>query len=92
MQSLGVLFKSVVMSVELINKARVDRQIPDKRTVVGEGKDFLLSWLKSPAMILQRASYRTLASLMAFPSQSSASEALGGMLSAFNTIGRYRRT
>src|SRR5271165_6685170 len=41
MQSLGVLF----MSVELINKVGVDRQIADEGMAIGEGEDFLFTLL-----------------------------------------------
>jgi len=44
MQSLGVLFKDVCsLSMQLVNKVGVDRQIANERVVLGEGKGFLFT-------------------------------------------------
>jgi hypothetical protein len=43
------------MSVELINKVRVDRQISDKRMAVGEGEGFLFTLLADQAAKIFKA-------------------------------------
>src|SRR3981081_3164441 len=43
------------MSVELINKVRVDRQIADERMAVGEGKGFLFTLLADQAAKIFKA-------------------------------------